>query len=125
MDSAKEMPAYLWWDQNGSTTPQLQCVARMVLAQPASGSICERINGEFEFVKDRRRNRLSHAKANKLVTLFHNLRLLKRMKVPAHEEPALAWTEDAMHTGVVKYKPHAGSSSGLLKSPPLPLPPPP
>ena len=52
-----------------------------------------------------------------MVALFHNLPLLKRMKEPAHEEPALAWTEDAMHTGVVKYKPHAGSSSGLLKSP--------
>ena len=42
----------------------------------------ERINSEFEFVKDRRRNRLSHEKANKLVALFHNLRLLKRMKNP-------------------------------------------
>ena len=47
--------------------PELQCFARMVLAQPASASICERINGEFEFVKDRRRNRLDHEKANKLV----------------------------------------------------------
>ena len=47
--------------------PELQCFARMVLAQPASASICERINGEFEFVKDRRRNRLDHEKAKKLV----------------------------------------------------------
>ena len=53
-------------------------VARLVLAQPASASICERINGEFAFVKDPRRNRLTHAKANKLVGLSHNLRLLAR-----------------------------------------------
>ena len=48
--------------------------------EPASASICERINSEFAFVKDRRRNRLAHCKANKLVGLFHNLRLLKRMQ---------------------------------------------
>ena len=90
------------------------------LAQPASASICERINSEFEFVKDRRRNRLGHDKANKLVALFHNLRLLKRMKKPDYAEPAIAWTDDPLHTGVVKYKPGSspGGSSGLLKSPP-------
>ena len=70
----------MWWDTHGSTTPELQTVARMVLAQPASASICERINSEFAFVKDRRRNSLAHSKANKLVGLFHNLRLLKRMR---------------------------------------------
>ena len=63
----------------------------MVLAQPASASICERINSEFEFIKDRRRNRLGHDKANKLVALFHNLRLLKRMKKPSYAEPMVAW----------------------------------
>ena len=115
METAKEMPAYLWWDQNGATVPELQCVARMVLAQPASASICERINSEFEFVKDRRRNRLAHSKANKLVGLFHNLRLLKRMKNPNYEEPAIGWTEDVEHTGVGKYKAVSGSPSLLLK----------
>ena len=50
MEGARDMPAYLWWDQNGGSVPELQCFARMVLAQPASASICERINSEFEFV---------------------------------------------------------------------------
>jgi hypothetical protein len=57
MESAQDMPAYLWWDQNGGSAPELQAFARMVLAQPASASICERINSEFEFVKDRRYTR--------------------------------------------------------------------
>ena len=35
MDEAKHMPAYLWWDQHGASVPELQAVARMVLAQPA------------------------------------------------------------------------------------------
>eukprot|EP00327_Prymnesium_parvum_P010989 CAMPEP_0184382572 /NCGR_PEP_ID=MMETSP0007-20130409/6437_1 /TAXON_ID=97485 /ORGANISM="Prymnesium parvum, Strain Texoma1" /LENGTH=64 /DNA_ID=CAMNT_0026728661 /DNA_START=398 /DNA_END=589 /DNA_ORIENTATION=+ len=64
MDSAEHMPAHLWWDQHGSSVPELQAVARMVLAQPGSASICERINSEFAFVKDRRRNKLQHDKAN-------------------------------------------------------------
>ena len=115
MDSAKDMPAYLWWDQNGASSPELQCVARMILAQPASASICERINSEFEFVKDRRRNRLSHEKANKLVRLFHNLRLLKRMSAPNYSEPAIGWTDDVELTGVRKFKASSGTPSNLLK----------
>ena len=55
------------------------------------GHINERINGEFEFVKDRRRNRLGHEKANKLVSLFHNLRMLKKMKDPQYTEPTISW----------------------------------
>ena len=84
--------------------PQLQQVACMVLAQPASSSICERINSEFAFVKDRRRNRLVHEKANKLVRLFHNLRLKKRMNKLSYVEPAVSWTENAADkAGVTKF----------------------
>ena len=99
--------------------PELQAVARIILAQPASASICERINSEFEFVKDRRRNRLSHEKSNKLVALFHNLRLLKRMKKPKYTEPSIAWADteelDGEHSRVIKYEPLTGPSKLLLK----------
>ena len=64
------------------------------MAQPASASTCERINAEFNFVKDRTRNKLSHEKANKLVALFHNLRLMKRTKKVAYTEPAVGWSDD-------------------------------
>lgn len=105
MDSAESMPAYMWWDSNGSSVPELQSVARMVLAQPGSASICERINSEFAFVKDKRRNRLRHHRADKLVALFHNLRLVYRMKKPAYEEPAVAWTDanNPDESGIFKY----------------------
>eukprot|EP00966_Prymnesium_polylepis_P301409 6964033-Prymnesium_polylepis.1 len=103
MNSAEKMPAYLWWDQNGSSVPELQAVARMVLAQPGSASICERINSEFAFIKDRRRNLLAHDKANKLVALFHNLRLKRRMNKVAYSEPAVAWTADEEHSGITKF----------------------
>ena len=94
MASAEQQPAYLWWDANGASCPELQCMARLVLSQPASASICERINSEFAFVKDRRRNKLEHTKANKLVALFHNLRLLTRMRKPGYSEPAIGWNND-------------------------------
>ena len=105
----------MWWDTRGSTTPEMQTVARMVLAQPASASICERINSEFAFVKDRRRNRLAHSKASKLVGLFHNLRLLKRMQQVTYAEPAIAWTDDLEQSSVTKFEPAAiGSTSALV-----------
>ena len=78
--AAATTPAYEWWEQFGATVPELQTVACMILSLPASASIIERINSEFAFVKDRRRNRLGHGKSNMLVGLFHNLRLLKRMR---------------------------------------------
>ena len=90
----------------------------MILSQPGSASICERINGEFEFVKDRRRNKLSHTKADKLVGLFHNLRLLKRMKKPNYTEPMIAWGDaddvDVDRSRVVKYEQGSAGPSKLL-----------
>jgi hypothetical protein len=103
MESAAEVPAYMWWDLNGASVPELQKVACMVLAQPASASICERINSEFAFVKDRRRNKLGHEKANKLVRIFHNLRLIHKMHKPKYTEPAVGWSHDVEKSGVEKF----------------------
>lgn len=76
---------------------------RLVFAQPASASICERINSEFAFVKDKRRNRLEHGRANKMVALFHNLRLITRAKKPNYTEPAVGWNDEDFNTGVTKF----------------------
>lgn len=51
----------------------------------------------------RRRNRLNHIKADKLVRLFHNLRLMKKMKSLGYTEPAVGWTSDVNETGVVRF----------------------
>ena len=104
MEAASEMPAHLWWDSNGGTTPELRTFATLILAQPASASIIERINSEFAFVKDRRRNRLGHDKANKLVGLFHNLRLILRQNRVIYSEPAVGWTQhDDVKSGIQKW----------------------
>lgn len=64
--------------------------------------------------QDRRRNRLSHDKANLLVGLFHNLRLLKRMKKPSYSEPAIAWGDDLEKSHVTKYNPASGGWGALM-----------
>lgn len=103
MESAENMPAYLWWDANGGFVPELQAFARLVLSQPASASIIERINSEHAFIKDRKRNRLHHMKADKLVWMFHNLRLVKRMQQPKYAEPAIGWNEEEAHSGITRW----------------------
>ena len=72
-------------------------------------------------MKDRRRNKLSHEKANLLVGLFHNLRLLKRMKKPEYTEPAIAWSDDLEKSAVVRYQPGSSSGSALLLQSPRPV----
>ncbi|KAL1518541.1 hypothetical protein AB1Y20_002830 [Prymnesium parvum] len=106
LNAAAQMPSYLWWDQYGSDFPELQQFARMVLAQPASASIIERINSEFAFVKDVKRNRLMHERAEKLVALFHNLRLMSKMKSSAYVEPTIGWNDDVLKVGVEAYGVH-------------------
>ena len=103
LDTAEKMPAHHWWAQYGASVPQLQTFACLVLAQAGSASICERINSEFAFIADRRRNKLAHARANKLVSCFHNLRLLKRMGQTNYTEPAVSWTEEETTSGITKY----------------------
>ena len=97
--AAENMPAYEWWEQYGASVPELQTVACLILSQPSSASIIERINSEFAFVKDRRRNRLGHTKANKLVALFHNLRLIKKMRKLMYSEQCVGWNDEDDKTG--------------------------
>ena len=115
MDGARNQPAYMWWDANGASCPELQYVVRIVLSQPASASICERINSEFAFVKDPRRNKLGHERSNKLVALFHNLRLIHRMKKTGYTEPAIGWNDEDNHSGVKKYGVASYAGTAKLK----------
>ena len=85
---------------------------------------CERINSEFAFVKDPRRNRLKYVKANKLVALFHNLRLLFRMKKPNYTEPMVGWNDEDELTGLVKYGVTHYDEPSTIKKIPCPIRPP-
>ncbi len=46
---------------------------------------------------------LPHRKADKLVAIFHNRRLLARMNKPKYVEPAIGWNDEDDKAGVIKY----------------------
>ena len=46
---------------------------------------------------------MGHIKANKLVGLFHNLRLIKKMRNLNYTETCVGWNEEDDKTGLVKY----------------------
>ena len=47
---------------------------------------------------------MKHERANMLVhSLFHNLRLLARMRQPGYTEPAVAWTDSVDEVGITSY----------------------
>ena len=52
---------------------------------------------------DRRRNRLGHGKSNMLVGLFHNLRLLKRMRKLLYTEQCVGWNDEDDKTGTSSF----------------------
>ncbi|KAL1499928.1 hypothetical protein AB1Y20_012610 [Prymnesium parvum] len=103
ISAAEDMPAHLWWDKYGFCVKELQTVACYVLSQCPTASIIERINSDFAFIKDKKRNRLKHDRADKLVALFHNLRMVNKMKKCAYVESAVGWNEEDMHTGIQKW----------------------
>lgn len=78
-------------------------------------------------MKDPRRNRLEHSRANKLVALFHNLRLITRLKKPSYSEPAVGWNDEDFHTGVTKFgvSNYEGTAALNVTAPLMRLPAPP
>ena len=91
------MLPYRFWDVYGTGCKTLRPIAVRLLAQCASASPCERNWSAYEFVHSRKRNRLGALKAQQLVYVFQNLRVL--MKHSSHEK-ADEYYQWAMHTKV-------------------------
>lgn len=90
-ESAKTMLPQAWWSQFGSSTPDLQAFAVKVLSQVSSASACERSWSTFEFIHNKRRNRLDPARANDLVYVFSNLRTTTRLQSLDYTEQYFEW----------------------------------
>ncbi|KAK8474191.1 hypothetical protein V6N13_088410 [Hibiscus sabdariffa] len=73
---AVTMDAIDWWSIYGSQTPELAEVAKKVLSQPISSSSAERAWSTYGHVHSLKRNRLNSSRADKLVYIYTNLRLL-------------------------------------------------
>ncbi|KAL3742587.1 hypothetical protein ACJRO7_017975 [Eucalyptus globulus] len=74
-----------WWVNHGACAPMLQSIALKLLAQPSSSSCAERNWSTYSFVHSARRNKMTPKRAEDLVFIHSNLRLLSR-KSPQYAE---------------------------------------
>ena len=65
-----------WWNMHGGATPLLQTLALWVLSQVLNTSSAERCWSSYSFIHSVKRDRLSLDRAERLVYVHYNLRLL-------------------------------------------------
>lgn len=68
-----------------------------LLSQPTSACSCERNWSAYDFIHNRRRNRLTAARARDLVFVFTNGRLVRKMR--EGEEEFIGWVEEEAMEG--------------------------
>jgi hypothetical protein len=85
----KEVP-YLWWFISVSVGKLLPRIARRILAQVVSSSSCEQNWNSYSFVHSKVRNRLLPSRAEDLVYVYTNSRVLNQ-NVPYIDEAATKW----------------------------------
>ncbi|KAH7571450.1 hypothetical protein JRO89_XS04G0055400 [Xanthoceras sorbifolium] len=80
-----------WWLFHGASTPTLQSIALKLLGQPCSSSCCERNWNTYNFIHSMRRNKMTPQRAEDLVYVHTNLRLLSRRSPTYNEGPSQQW----------------------------------
>ncbi|KAH7557045.1 hypothetical protein JRO89_XS11G0035900 [Xanthoceras sorbifolium] len=80
-----------WWLFHGTSTPTLQSIAFKLLGQPCSSSCCERNWSTYNFIHSMRRNKMTPQRAEDLVYVHTNLRLLSRRSPTYNEGPSQQW----------------------------------
>lgn len=80
-----------WWLLYGPSTPNLQALAVKLLGQPCSSSCCERNWSTYGFIHSLKRNKLTPARAEDLVYVHTNLRLLSRSSPEYIEGESRMW----------------------------------
>jgi hypothetical protein len=64
------------------------------MLQVSSSYSCERNWSTYDYIHNKKRNRLEAARAEKLVYVFSNLRSLKRAQQIDFEEQCWSWEEE-------------------------------
>ncbi|XP_074336689.1 uncharacterized protein LOC141673859 [Apium graveolens] len=72
------MDPKMWWLVHGASAPNIQKIALKLLGQPCSSSCCERNWSTYSFIYSVRRNKILPTRAEDLVYVHTNLRLLSR-----------------------------------------------
>ncbi|XP_050261226.1 uncharacterized protein LOC126703578 [Quercus robur] len=96
----------VWWQYHGSAFPTLQTLALKLLGQPCSSSCAERNWSTYKFIHSLKRNKMAPARAEDLVYVHSNLRLLSRRNEEyIHTATKMwdiagdSWNESDMHGG--------------------------
>ena len=87
------MSSWSWWAKYGGHCPELQAVAMEILSLVCGACSCERSWSAFSFIHTKKRNKLSAAKAEELVYVFSNLRLIRKLTEAGSKEVFYAWKE--------------------------------
>ncbi|BFG40947.1 hypothetical protein CerSpe_272210 [Prunus speciosa] len=80
-----------WWIVYGAFSPIIQRLALQLLGQPCSSSCCERNWSTYNFVHSFRRNKIAPQRAEDLVFVHNNLRLLSRKMSVYTEGESKMW----------------------------------
>ncbi|XP_026436155.1 uncharacterized protein LOC113334019 [Papaver somniferum] len=91
MESGYSLNPLAWWAVNGSTTIMLQSLSAKLLSQPSSSSCCERNWSTYSNIHTLLRNRLTSERAESLVYVHSNLRLLSRQGEDYKVGPTRHW----------------------------------
>lgn len=88
---AVTMSPISWWSTYGAETPELAEIAIKVLSQPISSSSAERVWSTYAFIHNAKRNRLNSVRADKLVFIHCNIRLISRFTSNYKDGPYRKW----------------------------------
>ena len=80
-----------WWIIHGTSAPLLQSIALKLLGQPCSSSCCERNWSTYNFIHSMKRNKLTPQRAEDLVYVHNNLRLLSKRSPKYNEDESKMW----------------------------------
>ena len=76
LEAIKKVYAPRWWKENGGESVELQHIATRVLYVAESSGSCERNWSAYDFVHSKRRNHLNPSRADSLVYVFCNMKLI-------------------------------------------------
>ncbi|KAK9288101.1 hypothetical protein L1049_016548 [Liquidambar formosana] len=80
-----------WWMVYGAAAPLLQNIALKLLGQLCSSSCCERNWSTYSFIHSMKRNKIQPQRAEDLVFVHTNLRLLSRKSEKYMRGPSKMW----------------------------------
>lgn len=88
------MPAHKWWFEFGKGAPELRYFATRVHCINIASSPIERVWSIYDFIHNKKRNRLSIKRAAMLVRIFTNRSLKRKLQRIARlnlTDPAIPW----------------------------------